>query len=356
MKLPPSGSQALSIAAFGATCNQTEVCQIVSVNICLRGYPDISLSLYVVPTICEPLSCQPITASVEANEHLMSLDLADSAEGDARLPIDVLIGCDYYWELVTGKVSHSREGPTAIQTKLGWVLCGPTPSSKSMVHSCIVTTHLLKVDSQAAESGRLDEQLRSFWELESLGIHEEEKTLYDEFTNTVSFQDGRYKVSLPWKEFHEPLTDNYHLCVGRLLRRLKNEPEILSQYDSTIQEQLAKGIIEPVPPDEKTSNLVHYLPHHGVVRSDKATTKLRIVYDASAKTFGSSLNECLYKGPKFHQLVFVCSNPLMWTISSLGPSQRRERLSCMHRPRTYVAGPMKRALNAAIINSQYRLK
>ena len=187
------------------------------------------------------------------------------------------------------------------------MLSGPTPLLSSRVHTCVATTHLFRVDSQPSESGQLVEQLRSFWELESLGIHEEERTLYDDFSDMVTFQEGRYKVSLPWKELHKPLTDNYQLCVRRLnglLKRLRNEPEILKQYDSTIREQLEKGIIEPVQSDEETTNIVHYLPHHGVVRADKATTKLRIVYDASAKTSGPSLNECLYKGPKFHQLVF----------------------------------------------------
>lgn len=46
-------------------------------------------------------------------------------------------------------------------------------------------------------SAQLSEQLCSFWEHESVGIVDEEKTLYNEF------QD---KVPLPWKEFHEPLT------------------------------------------------------------------------------------------------------------------------------------------------------
>ena len=48
---------------------------------------------------------------------------------------------------------------------------------------------------------------------------------------------------------------------------------------------------------------VHYLPHHAVVRRDKQTTKLRIVFDASAKCDGPSLNECLYTGPKFDQSI-----------------------------------------------------
>ena len=46
---------------------------------------------------------------------------------------------------------------------------------------------------------------------------------------------------------------------------------------------------------------VHYLPHHAVLREDKLTTKLRIIYDASARTSGQSLNECLYVGPKSGQ-------------------------------------------------------
>ena len=42
---------------------------------------------------------------------------------------------------------------------------------------------------------------------------------------------------------------------------------------------------------------VHYLPHRPIVRDDKETTKIRIVFDASAKCSGPSLNECLYPGP-----------------------------------------------------------
>ena len=42
---------------------------------------------------------------------------------------------------------------------------------------------------------------------------------------------------------------------------------------------------------------IHYLPHHCVVREDKSTTKLRIVYNASARENGPALNDCLHTGP-----------------------------------------------------------
>ena len=115
----------------------------------MKGYPNASLSLHVVPTICEPLSCQPITASAEAHRHLAGLDLADWADGNSCLPVDVLVGCDHYWDLVTGSVCRGEQGPTAIHTKLGWVLSGPTLSPSPVLYSsaCAVTTHLLRVDS-----------------------------------------------------------------------------------------------------------------------------------------------------------------------------------------------------------------
>ena len=48
----------------------------------------------------------------------------------------------------------------------------------------------------------------------------------------------------------------------------------------------------------------HYLALHPAIWEDKDTNKLRVVFDASPKTFGPSLNECLYKGPELTPLVF----------------------------------------------------
>ena len=73
----------------------------------------------------------------------------------------------------------------------------------------------------------------------------------------------------------------------------------MEEYDSVIKDQLNKGIIERVDSSEPSiTGRTHYIPHHPVIRRDKETTKLRVVYDASAKTQGHpSLNDCLYSGP-----------------------------------------------------------
>jgi len=83
------------------------------------------LSLYVVPVICEPLVSQPIATCVSESHHLSSLDLADYSDGETSLEVDMLVGSDFYWDLVTGGVSRGIQGPVAIHTKLSWVLSGP---------------------------------------------------------------------------------------------------------------------------------------------------------------------------------------------------------------------------------------
>ena len=309
LHLDATGEQSLSIATFGSFKGSTKVCPIVGVGMHLKGYPLMSLSLYVVPTICEPLVGQPVIACVKQHPHLLGLELADFSTTKGSLPIDVLIGADWYWELVTGNVCRGVDGPTAIHTKLGWVLSGP--SSHNELALCAVNlsiTHVLHTGVLPEKPSSLDDQLRAFWELEALGIQDKEKTLYDEFTGVVQFKDGRYQVPLPWREFHDPLPDNYQLSVTRLhglIRRLRQDEEVLKEYEGIIQGQLENGIIEAIPADEVSAKTVHYLPHHAIVRRDKATTKVRVVYDASAKGSGGvSLNDCLLKGPKFNQLIF----------------------------------------------------
>ena len=52
--------------------------------------------------------------------------MADSGDVSDTLEVDVLIGSDFYWNLVTGRVIRGKSGPMAIHTRVGWILSGPT--------------------------------------------------------------------------------------------------------------------------------------------------------------------------------------------------------------------------------------
>ena len=90
----------------------------------------------------------------------------------------------------------------------------------------------------------LNDTLKLFCDLESMGIQPlSNDPVTDYFTNTVRMVDGRYEVSLPWQESHEPLPDNIAICRRRLhclLQQLKREPYILHEYNAIISEQLKR--------------------------------------------------------------------------------------------------------------------
>ena len=308
LALIPEGEQCMSVATFGSHNASPQAYEGVKVGIRLKDGQSKCLMLLSVPHICEPLTSQPISICQEEYEHLKGLELADASDGQSGLCIDVLIGLDSYWEIVTGEIRRGSGGPVAIHTHLGWVLSGPVTFSSLHLDTASLVTHTLRVDAVPQQAKNLDDQLKSFWDLESFGVNPTEGLAHDEFSESIVFKNGRYEVALPWKKSHPPLSDNYDLSLKRLhglLRRLRQDDVVLDEYDSIIQSQIQQGIVEVVEkPEQMTSNKIHYLPHHAVIRRDKNTTKLRIVYDASAKSDGPSLNDCLHAGPKFDQKIF----------------------------------------------------
>ena len=168
------------------------------------------MKLRTIPHICEPLLAQPVHLSSAVYGHLAPLRLADTHQGDTPIEVDMLIGSDLYWQLVTGEIIRGQAGPVAVNTKLGWVLSGPVNSN--IVDGNIVTVltvHTLHIGTIPDE--QLDKTLQAFWELESLGIDPGNSTLQDHPRLAVQLKDGRYEVSLPWREFHQPLPNNYAL-------------------------------------------------------------------------------------------------------------------------------------------------
>ena len=107
-------------------------------------------------------------------------------------------------------------------------------------------------------------------------------------------------VKLPIKPHHDILPDNYNLSLNRLASlgsKLKKNPLLSDEYNNIIHSYLEQGIVEKVE-NMGDPGMVHYLPHRAVIREDKETSKVRIVFDASSKSKNEpSLNECLYSGP-----------------------------------------------------------
>ena len=104
-----------------------------------------------------------------------------------------------------------------------------------------------------------------------------------------------------WKEEVPDINENRGFAIGRLrslVSRMQKQPGMMLKYDTIIQDQLKKGVIEKVD-RFKVDGMKHYIPYHLVIIPQKATTKLKIVYDASAKSKlgNKNLNECLYRGP-----------------------------------------------------------
>ena len=315
LNLPVIGNETLSIKTFGEMAPKLQSCEVVQFGVTTLNGTVIYVTAYVVPVICNPLSNQHIELARNSYPHLTGLQLADSDAGSYQeLDVQILIGADFYWNFVDGNtIRCNYGGPIAISTNLGWVLSGPINAvSDSQTTVNFSNTHVLQIDTCIqGETVTLDDKLSKFWEYESLGIMKQEKSLYDEFVEQVEFVGGRYEVKLPFKECHEVLPDNFALSRSRLnslMGRLKSQPEVLKQYDQVIQEQLDQGVVEPVSTTQASTQTVgktHYLPHHEVIRTDKETTKLRIVYDASsrAQPHLPSLNDCLYAGPPMTPLI-----------------------------------------------------
>ena len=73
----------------------------------------------------------------------------------------------------------------------------------------------------------------------------------------------------------------------------------MKAYHEQIREYLDLGFIETANP--KFEGTYTYLPHHPVVRNDKATTKVRPVFNGASKPKGGlSVNDCLHAGPNLN--------------------------------------------------------
>ena len=90
-------------------------------------------------------------------------------------------------------------------------------------------------------------------------------------------------------------------------RKLNRDPQLKDEYQKIVHQQLKDGVIERTE-RKSTSEWVFYMPHKPVIKENASTTKVRMVFDASARPHPSanSVNECLHTGPPLQ--------PLLWDM------------------------------------------
>ena len=222
--------------------------------------------------------------------HLKGVKIEDN-DTRPQIPIHVVLGASEYATIKTSTAQRvGKPGqPVAEKTLLGWTLMSP---GREDVGSPLLLTQSALVDY---------EQLCS---LDVLGLADSHKNdqleVYEEFKEQLERSPaGWYETKLPWKANHPTLPTNEAGSKRRLeqlVRKLERNGQY-EEYDSIIQEQLREGIVEPAP--EVATGREFYIPHKGVTRENAESTKLRIVYDASAREKDNqpSLNDCLNPGP-----------------------------------------------------------
>ena len=140
--------------------------------------------------------------------------------------------------------------------------------------------------------------------LDVLGLQDpgdqSQAAVFEEFEEQlIRSSEGWYEITLPWKANHPPLPSKKEGSLKRLhsLNRKLQCEGLTEEYGAIIQEQLAEGVVEKAPLVAQSKEF--YIPHKSVVRKTAETTKMRIVYDASARETpdSPSLNDCLHPGP-----------------------------------------------------------
>ena len=100
-----------------------------------------------------------LRTSLQQVPHLKGLCLAHPITENENFEISVLIGANYYWSFVQDHV-HG-DGPTVVQSKLGYLLSGPLPAHP---HSSSISLFHVSIQSMKEAT-----DIESFWNIKSTG-------------------------------------------------------------------------------------------------------------------------------------------------------------------------------------------
>ncbi|KPJ16510.1 hypothetical protein RR48_08101 [Papilio machaon] len=252
--------------------------------------------------------------------------------------IDILIGADVFWDIIgSQQIKLGPCLPTLQDSKLGWLISGPVGVACSKG----------KVICNFTQSD-LHETMKKFWEVEELpassknnSLSLEEQLCETHFVqNTTRLSSGRFSVKMPFKESPEhSLGESFYSARGRffnLEKKLYKNERTKKHYSDFIKEYQDLGHLSEI----ERLRFGFYLPHHAVIREQSETSKLRVVFDASAKSSsGKSLNDLQLVGPvvqsdlfsillrfRIHKFVLTGDIEKMYRQVEIDASQRHLQL------------------------------
>lgn len=240
-------------------------------------------------------------AGVDVNHMSKVLGIPEEKLHRKAGPVDVLIGINYpRFHVGETKV---KDGLVARKSPLGWVIFGSNsddalPEAKQVLHV------------------RLAEpiDLTDFWKTESMGVSvspctceaakmsTEERAELKLIEDSCELQRNKWIMKYPWKRDPSCLPDNYVQVLKKLEsteRRLMKQPDHANSYNMQIKEMEEMKFSRKLTEQEKREwkGPVHYVAHHAVLRPEKKSTPIRIVFNSSASFKGHTLNDYWFKGP-----------------------------------------------------------
>lgn len=316
---------------FGIANNKSKPLGKVHLSLCGRvtNY-QFSVDAIILPKLCNQLPSGDISPNIQSRfKHIQLADPDCFKQGT----VQILLGADIYADLLSDQQPVLIKGnPSCIRTHLGYVVFGRLESNKLQSE---INYQSLRVTSSCDDSS-----LTRFWETEEVDyIPEpsiEDQECESHFVdNHYRLPSGRFGVRLPFKKDAPPLGRNKEVVLrsfNRLNKRLQCNEELKKAYSSCLSEYIQMGHMSIC-----LREIDYLLPHREVVRNERTSTKVRVVFNCSFPDhMGISLNERLLKGPtlledisslimnfRFFKVALTCDLRMMYRFVEVHEDDRR---------------------------------
>jgi len=171
LHLQPTHCETVSVSSFGAQVSTVNSLEVATLFVYTLNGSRIPISVLIVPKLAAPIK-NSVRACLKDIPYLKDLPLAHPVTSDENFEISILIGADFYWQFVQDNIVRG-DGPTAVQSHLGYLLSGPLP----LYHPVEAASLHIAILSCTSVTESAD----VFWESESVGTMPAGETLDDVF-------------------------------------------------------------------------------------------------------------------------------------------------------------------------------